>query len=1021
MATSLGSLRSSTSSPSSSSTIHGFCIYTHFYYEAIEPGKTKITWDFQTGYDNYGSYPATSSYASARITIKLTATKGVISEVIGNVFPSTTKIYYKNKVILQSGSCIITHDSDGAAGFDVSADVSIGGWDADASKSFAVPTNVPYTACGAPTTVSASGIVRPNDSFTISWSGATNGVSNIIKGYQVYWYATANGTAPSTSAYTETKEVEVTNGSTTGSYTVTLSGATRGYKIVCGVKTLSSISSDYDSGIKTGGSVTINSLPAAPSVSVNKTIVPSSNGQVTFTVTAGSDSDTSQTKTLYYSTSNSTSVATKITSPWSPTVSATTTYYFWTYDGLEFSTSSTSKTITKNSKPTLGVSVTGTNLSSVNNKTSYDYIISPNIAVSSSNGQSSKTYNYYIDYGASTSLGSRKEISSSDSSTSKAIADIRTYGLGHESSGVYYKITAKCNDGIENSDEASSGIFYITKTPSLIGIYNKSDFTNVEGFYSGTKATHFSKILGFRFDRDSGYNTLRISGYPNSTTQTDISLTTDNLYTQGEFTNSNNLSASQVYSIGLEIGHSSGFFSSKSSHSLTKIATVGLSNFRFALAGANFKFFTDINKTYSSSLGHNFGVTPTASPTDLKNFGIISSGYFYIKLSTNGVNTSIITPSINSSTDSTTLIFDIQSNQLISSIAQVFSISQRNSIYPATAIFTIKNAFNEEVSIQQDFKIDFKEDPSLISFSIYPSEYPTYPINLWNYIKEGMNLVGDFEVKSYNTGVRAQVEIKRGEEPWQKITEFSLSKSGGEASSGAPSSYTISKTAIQNIGELIKGAYQVSYRIILTTDAETSITSNIYEQIQVRGHIAPIFGIISSEYNNSILKVKYNFLDRGLSTSGTKPAIKDSQIKLFIKDENVSYSALIDTSNYFNDGDKIVNFTNFDFQSKDSIMAILSATTSLKTRTVDGQIEAFETLKTSNTNINTAQYVAIYNVTPTVAYRKNYLGINTLTPESQEKAIILIGETAGRDTIYFQSANNNLCKVVNFLFDGGSW
>jgi hypothetical protein len=71
--------------------------------------------------------------------------------------------------------------------------------------------------------------------------------------------------------------------------------------------------------------------------------------------------------------------------------------------------------------------------------------------------------------------------------------------LGHEDNGVYYKITAKCNDGIENSAEASSEIFYITTTPSLVGIYNKSDFTNVEGFYSGTKATHFSKLLGFRF------------------------------------------------------------------------------------------------------------------------------------------------------------------------------------------------------------------------------------------------------------------------------------------------------------------------------------------------------------------------------------------------------------------------------------------------------------------------------------------------------------------------------------------
>jgi hypothetical protein len=179
---------------------------------------------------------------------------------------------------LGSGSMIVTHIEDGTAHFEVSAKVSIGGYNCNNSDDFTLEKNVPYTACGAPTTVSASGIVKPNGTFTISWSGATNGVSNNIKSYQVYWYATANGTAPSDSAYSGTKEVDVTDGSTSGSYTVTLSSATRGHKIVCGVKALSSINSEYDSKIKTGGSVVVNSLPAAPSVSVNKTIVPSSNG-----------------------------------------------------------------------------------------------------------------------------------------------------------------------------------------------------------------------------------------------------------------------------------------------------------------------------------------------------------------------------------------------------------------------------------------------------------------------------------------------------------------------------------------------------------------------------------------------------------------------------------------------------------------------------------------------------------------------------------------------------------------------
>ena len=1019
MATSLGSLRSSTAYPSSSSTIHGFCIYTNFYYEVQEPGKTKVTWSFQAGYDAYGSYPATSSYASAGITISLSATKGSISEITGTSY-SGSGIRYKNWPTLSSGSCIITHDASGEAGFNVYADVSVGGWDCDSSTSFTVPTNIPYTACGAPTTVSASGIVTPSGRFTISWSGATNGVSNNIKSYQVYWYTTSNGTAPSASAYTGTKEVDVTDGATSGSYTVTLSGATRGHKVVCGVKALSSIGSSYDSGIKTGGSVTVNSLPAAPSVSVNKTIVPSSNGQVTFTVTAGSDNDTSQTKTLYYSTSASGS-KTKFTSPWSPTVSATTTYYFWTHDGLEYSSSSTSKTITKNTKPTVSIKVTGSTLQSTNEKASYNYVIAPSITITSSGGQGSKKYSYYIDYGTSTSLGSRKTISTSDSSTTKAISDIRTYGLGHESGGVFYKITAKCNDGIEDSSEVSSGIYYITKTPALEYIYNGSNFTNISGFYSGTKATHFSKLLGFRFQRDEGYNTLRISGYPNSNSQTTIALTTNSSYTQGEFTNSNTLTASQSYTIGLEIGNSSGYFGAKTTQNLIKIGTVNLSNFRFALTNSSFKFFTDINKTYQSTLGHNFGVAPIANPTNLKNFGINSSGYFYIKIDSNNKQTTEIIPSINSSTNDTTFVFDLTSKQIIDAIAPIFNISQRNSTYSAVLKFIIKNAFGEEVSTQQDFKIDFKEAAILREYSIYPSKYSGYPVNQWKYLKEEMNLNGTFKVESYNTGVTGQIDIKRGDEAWQTLANFTFSKTGSDASSGAPATYVLTDTNIQNIGEIVKPSYQISYRIILNSDSDVSSTQILYSNLEVRGHTPPIFNILSTEFVNSILKVNYNFLDMGLSTSETNPSIKDNKIYLYIKNNNTPYSSIINTSNYFSNLEKTNQFTNFDFQSEDSLMAILSATTQFSAKTNDGVIEDYMTEKTSNIDINTAQYVAIYNVTPTVAYRKNYLGINTLTPESQAKAIVLIGETAGRDTIYFQSASGNLCKIENFCIDGGTW
>ena len=975
--------------------------------ETGKPGISEISWELR-GIGRSSS--PTTYYAKCRLYIN--------GELVYKNWDVSTS--FKNS-LKTSGTFQVNHNTNGEGSFNVWLNVTkIYDIVPDyGTQTISLKKNYPYTACGAPTTVSASGIVTPNGKFTIKWSGATNGVSNNIKSYQVYWRITAEGAAPSASTYTGTKEVDVTDGTTSGSYTVTLSKADRGHKVVCGVKALSSIDSKYDSGIKTGGSVTVNSQPAAPSVSVNKTIVPSSGDTVTFTVTAGNDSDTSQTKTLYYSTLAS-GPKEKITSPWSQAVSDTTTYYFWTYDGLEFSQYSTLKTITKNIKPTVKIGIeTNTKdesgLQSVNKEASYKYVIAPSITITASNGQSNKKYSYYIDYGSSTSLGSRKTISTSDSSATKAISDIRTYGLGHESGGVFYKITVKCNDGIEDSSEVSSDIYYITKIPVLENIYNGSNFTNIDGFYNGTKATHFSKILGFRFQKDQGYNALRITGYPNPSSQTTINLTTGT-YTQGEFTNSDSLDISKEYTIGLEIGNISGYFAPKSNYKITKIATVKLSNFKPALkTDSSFKFFTDTGSNYENTVGHSFNVG-----LGLRDFGINSNIYSYVKIESNGKQSEGFSLDLADLNESTFQFF-LASQQLSADISSIFdNADQRNSFYPAVLKFIIKNDFGEEVSVQQNFNIDFREAPELCTFSIYPSKHIDYPIDKWAYLKEGMTLYSSFEVKSYNVNVTGQVEIKRENENWQILKTFQLStQKDSNASPGFPNIYTISIKDFQVFKEIIKPAYNVSYRIILNSKAGIPNIAELYNDIPVRGHSAPQFEILSTAFDGSGLTVKYKFLDMGLSTDGTTPRIKDEEIKLYIKDGEEKSTKIISPTvptDYFNNNEKTAIFEKFPFGENDQLMVALSATTLLSTKVGDKMVD-YETSKESEKN----QYTTIYNVTPTVAYRKNYLGINTLNLDTQNDAIILIGETKGRDTIYFSSAGQNLCKIKNFCIDCGSW
>ncbi len=115
-----------------------------------------------------------------------------------------------------------------------------------------------YTACGAPTAVSVSATnVAPGAAVTLSWSGASAGISNGISGYQIYRSDSAGG------SYSYIATVYTSAGS--GSTTVTAptgNGSSYYYKVL----TLGSVAG-YDSGQSSAyAALTCSySAPSAPS------------------------------------------------------------------------------------------------------------------------------------------------------------------------------------------------------------------------------------------------------------------------------------------------------------------------------------------------------------------------------------------------------------------------------------------------------------------------------------------------------------------------------------------------------------------------------------------------------------------------------------------------------------------------------------------------------------------------------------------------------------------------------------
>lgn len=369
-----------------------------------------------------------------------------------------------------------------------------------------------YSTCGAPTSVSAgAAIQKPNGTVSISWSGASAGTNNAIAGYRVYW---KSGGAPTTSSYTNYADV------TSSPYPFTVPNE-RGTTYYFKVLTRGTVDG-YDSGISSAQATTkVNSLPAAPTVSVDKTRIKSTGSTtVTFTVTAGATNDTGQTASLYYATSAS-GTKTAFTSPLKPSLSAAATYYFWTSDGLEYSSSYTSKTIIKNVKPTIS-SVT---MSAYNNTTYTPNIIIQNTARSyvksitgsttatSSTGTISKYY-WKLQVWAKTtdaaapSWSGGTNIGNPTTVNTLSSTDVTKYNATFNTA---YRLAVIVEDDIgEQSTEAYSGtIFGIPPAPTVSVIYNQKGSSNK----SGTNSSHFEDGIRINYNTPENTGVTRTLSY----------------------------------------------------------------------------------------------------------------------------------------------------------------------------------------------------------------------------------------------------------------------------------------------------------------------------------------------------------------------------------------------------------------------------------------------------------------------------------------------------------------------------
>ena len=363
-----------------------------------------------------------------------------------------------------------------------------------------------WTNCTAPSRVSStsSSVITPG-TLSVNWTEGTSGVDNAIKNYTVYWLVSStSGQLPTTSWYSGK---EVISGL---SYSIPIPENYRGQYISVKVQSNatynSPISNDYISR-------SVNSLPNRPSVSFTSKTIPSTQASVTITnISPGNLNFGSKSGSVYWartSDGNREVVSGKeITDNTLGDLEQGSSkyYYFWTYDGLEYSSSPTIVTITKNIKPV--ISVTGnakeTTYSKVSNQKDNTVLeVFSNFLSANKNCFYDVKIKKYIAPGSSSLLLTLIDNEKLTTKETPLNRDIRSLGLPE--CKYYFEFT--CRDEIEVGNSVTSGRYISPPLPTFSGdtTYNQFSDENIPKNVPGTNSTDFYQKLRFASSHYDSY------------------------------------------------------------------------------------------------------------------------------------------------------------------------------------------------------------------------------------------------------------------------------------------------------------------------------------------------------------------------------------------------------------------------------------------------------------------------------------------------------------------------------------
>lgn len=849
-----------------------------------------------------------------------------------------------------------------------------------------------WTNCTAPSRVwSQDALIIKPGTLVVNWSGATDGTDNAIKNYTVYWLVSpTNGDLPTTSWYSGKKTTS------DSSCSITIPESYRGQYISVRVQSNatynSPISSDY---IRRS----VNSLPNSPSVSFTSKTIPSTQTSVTITdISPGNLNFGSKTGSVWWA-SSSTGSKTKLSSNsfTDSTLSSlvqgnSKNYYFWTHDGLEYSSSYTTVTITKNIKPAITVELTSSTNSIVTGASNVLERVS--FTVTAQNKACYYTLKILRGVGTDEktlyTLKSDSYLSGSGNSDTPSF-NIRSLGL---SEGDFYFHFA-CNDYIESGDsiikDNGGEKYYSPALPTFSNdtTYNQLSEINVPG----ANSTDFYQNLRFASSHYDSYL------YDNGTFRLDTGSNETISYTVAKKKDSDTSPTKIFYDVtitsDLVPGQFYDFFPTLQLAGLTSSTLVSrrrtpvLDPTPSSGSTLYIKPFTDgwdkVNNKPSLSSKKISISKGTFTDNELTKF------YNYYNIDKNSEEwwkSEIITPD-GKELDVTNLVkgdalngdyyerkFEITGSDFFTKLSE---ISNKAGILICTLKNTITNRFKQTISKQSSIvTLDFNENPEIISIS--------KTTNNTEYLYEGGTLQLEYKYRTYSTNKISYSYLIDRKDGNGVVTYGEI---GTNTDSTPPSFGTgrlISETVNIGIGE-ITSSDPCTFNMRFYDGNSISYNTKFDISCKRIRFIKPTISFGKAVYNkegtNYSVSCQYTIGDYGYDLNQkTAKVFSISEEYLALNLSAAEKIALSTGDAVFHPDNEIVDFE----------IGRLTLTTTI---TYNGH---------SITKTSTSNDLIIYGINPTIAYRQNHLGINTST--LQDDSILTVAPTSGRNIIYLQKVGS---------------